>query len=57
MLNYLPHVAIVASDLVGLYVLWRVRGKPLPASLEWLRSWPVTRWLCHRLESPVMGGL
>ena len=56
MAEYLLEIGLVTIDVVVTVALWRHRGKPLPKRLEWLREWPVTRWLCQRMESPVLVG-
>lgn len=51
-MNELLALALFAADLVCLLLLiqWRVRGKPLPVRLEWLRTHRITAWLFRRLR-------
>ena len=51
-MNELLALALFAADLICLALLiqWRVRGKPLPVRLEWLREHRCTAWIFRRLR-------
>ncbi len=46
----------ILIDLAIVWLIWRARGRPLPARLEWMRVHPMTRWFVSLLEKPVMAG-
>ena len=51
-----PLLALADIALVASFWVWRGRGKPLPARLEWLRTRNrLTRWLLTR-QRLVLGG-
>ena len=55
MTNYIGPVILFLSDVAVLWAFWRVRGKPLPKRLLWLRSAPYIGWAFRRLALPVPG--
>ena len=46
----------LAVDFAVVWLIWRAKGRPLPAKLEWMRVHPVTRWLVSLIEKPVLAG-
>ena len=56
MAELLLGIGLFVIDVGVTLALWFYKGKPLPRRLEWLREWPVTRWLCQRMEAPVLMG-
>lgn len=47
-----PLLALADLALFASFWIWRGKGKPLPARLEWLRSYNrVTRWVFTLFEA------
>ena len=43
-------------DAAVVWLIWRARGRPLPAKLAWMRNHPLTRWFVSLMEKPVLAG-